>query len=72
MRILSLLNSILIISFLSCSIESTPVDEEGNEIEGNDVSGLLAIKSPWPSMARTIQGDHVRFEIDAVLLEDLR
>ena len=34
---------------------------EGVEIEGNDVSGLLAIKNSWPGMARTIQGDHERF-----------
>ena len=25
------------------------------------MSGLLAIKQPWPSMARTIYGDHERF-----------
>jgi len=35
--------------------------EDGKEIEGTDVSGLLAIKNPWPGMARTIQGDHERF-----------
>ncbi|KAJ2018343.1 acetyl-coenzyme A synthetase 2 [Coemansia sp. RSA 922] len=33
----------------------------GTELEGNDVSGVLAIKRPWPSMARTIAGDHKRF-----------
>ena len=37
------------------------LDEQGDEIEGNGVSGLLAIKQPWPSMARTIYGDHERF-----------
>ena len=37
------------------------LDEQGAEIEGNDVSGLLAIKHPWPSMVRTIQDDHPRF-----------
>lgn len=37
------------------------LDEQGVEIEGNDVSGLLAIKHPWPSMVRTIQDDHPRF-----------
>jgi len=25
------------------------------------VSGLLAIKRPWPGMARTVQNDHTRF-----------
>ena len=38
------------------------LDDQGNEVKGNNVSGLLAIKSPWPAMARTIQGDHERFE----------
>ncbi|KAJ1737179.1 acetyl-coenzyme A synthetase 2 [Coemansia sp. Benny D160-2] len=33
----------------------------GAELAGNDVSGVLAIKRPWPSMARTIAGDHKRF-----------
>ena len=31
------------------------------ELHGNGVSGLLALKKPWPAMARTIQGDHERF-----------
>lgn len=37
------------------------LSEKGEEIKGNDVSGLLAIKGSWPSMARTIQNDHIRF-----------
>lgn len=37
------------------------LDEKGKELEGNDVSGMLVIKRPWPSMARTIFGDHPRF-----------
>lgn len=36
------------------------VDEQGNEIEGNDVSGNLCIKFPWPSVIRTTYGDHER------------
>jgi acetyl-CoA synthetase len=43
-------------------IQPVLLDDEGKEIEGNGVAGLLAIKSPWPGMARTIQGDHQRFE----------
>jgi len=43
-------------------IEPVLLDDEGHEIEGNGVAGLLAIKRAWPSMARTIQGDHQRFE----------
>jgi len=42
-------------------IEPVLLDEEGNELKGNGVAGLLAIKRPWPAMARTIQGDHIRF-----------
>ncbi|KNE55467.1 acetate-CoA ligase [Allomyces macrogynus ATCC 38327] len=32
----------------------------GTVLQGNDVTGVLAIRSPWPSMARTIHGDHER------------
>ena len=35
--------------------------EQGKELRGNGVSGLLAIRRPWPGMARTIQNDHQRF-----------
>jgi acetyl-CoA synthetase len=42
-------------------IEPVLLDDEGKEIEEGEASGLLAIKRPWPSMARTIQGDHQRF-----------
>lgn len=42
-------------------IEPILLDDKGNELEGNDVSGLLTVKEPWPGMARTIQGDHTRF-----------
>ena len=37
------------------------LSEEGNEISGNDVSGLLALKTSWPGQMRTIYGDHARF-----------
>lgn len=37
------------------------LDEQGKELRGNGVTGLLAIRSPWPGMARTIQNDHERF-----------
>ena len=36
------------------------VDSEGNEILGNNVSGNLCVKFPWPSMIRTTYGDHER------------
>ena len=36
------------------------MDENGEEIIGNDVSGNLCIKFPWPGMLRTTWGDHER------------
>jgi acetyl-CoA synthetase len=36
-------------------------NEKGKELKGNGVEGRLAIKFPWPSMARTIYGNHQRF-----------
>ena len=41
-------------------IQPCLVDAEGKEIIGNDVSGNLCIKFPWPSIIRTIWGDHER------------
>ena len=38
------------------------VDENGNILEGNGVSGNLCIKFPWPGMMRTLYGDHERFK----------
>ncbi|KAK6444349.1 acetyl-CoA synthetase [Trichoderma asperellum] len=34
----------------------------GREIHGNNVEGVLAFKRPWPSMARTVWGDHKRYK----------
>ena len=33
---------------------------EGQEIEGNNIEGLLCIKYPWPGIIRTTYGDHER------------
>ncbi|MCE6991563.1 acetate--CoA ligase [Dyadobacter sp. CY323] len=41
-------------------IQPVLVDENGNVIEGNDVSGNLCIKFPWPGIIRTTYGDHER------------
>ncbi|WP_421942525.1 acetate--CoA ligase [Pedobacter sp.] len=41
-------------------IQPILVDENGKEIDGNDVSGNLCIKFPWPGMLRTTYGDHER------------
>ncbi len=38
------------------------MDENGNEIKGNQVDGRLCIKFPWPSIARTIWGNHQRYK----------
>ena len=39
-------------------IQPCLMDEKGKEISGNQVSGRLCIKFPWPSIARTIYGNH--------------
>ena len=41
-------------------IQPILVDQEGNEIKGNAVQGILCIKYPWPGMLRTTWGDHER------------
>src|SRR5690606_1759577 len=41
-------------------VQPVLVDEKGNILEGNDVSGNLCIKFPWPGMLRTTWGDHER------------
>jgi acetyl-CoA synthetase len=41
-------------------VQPVLVDEKGEELVGNGVSGNLAIKFPWPSIIRTTYGDHER------------
>ena len=43
-------------------IQPVLMDENGNELKGNQVEGRLAVKFPWPSMARTIWGNHQRYK----------
>ncbi len=43
-------------------IQLTLMDEKGNEIFGNQVDGRLCVKFPWPSIARTIWGNHKRYK----------
>lgn len=43
-------------------IQPALMDKDGNEIQGNQVDGRLCIKFPWPSMARTIWGNHQRYK----------
>lgn len=42
-------------------IQTVLMDEKNNEISGNQVTGSLCVKFPWPAMARTIWNDHKRF-----------
>ena len=41
-------------------VQPALMDEKGNELEGNNVSGNLCIKFPWPGILRTTYGDHER------------
>ncbi|MCM4165647.1 MULTISPECIES: acetate--CoA ligase [unclassified Arenibacter] len=43
-------------------IQPALMDEQGNELKGNQVEGRLCIKFPWPGMARTIWGNHERYK----------
>ncbi len=45
-------------------VQPVLVDENGKEIEGNNVSGNLCIKAPWPSILRTTYGDHERCRLN--------
>jgi len=45
-------------------IQPILVDENGLEIDGNEVSGNLCIKHPWPSIIRTTYGDHERCRVN--------
>jgi len=41
-------------------VQPVLVDEKGEVLEGNGVTGNLCIKFPWPGMLRTTWGDHER------------
>ena len=43
-------------------VDPVLLDDDGNEIRGNNKNGLLAIKSSWPGQMRTVYGDHSRFK----------
>ncbi len=43
-------------------IQPALMNENGYELKGNQVEGHLCIKFPWPSMARTIWGNHKRYK----------
>ena len=42
-------------------IEPVLLSDDGTEISGNSVQGLLALKTSWPGQMRTIYGDQKRF-----------
>ena len=42
-------------------VQTVLLDNDGNELTGEN-EGILAIKYPWPSIARTIWGDHERYK----------
>ena len=43
-------------------IQPVLIDEEGKEITEISATGKLAMKFPWPSLARTIYGNHKRYK----------
>ncbi|WP_298553467.1 acetate--CoA ligase [uncultured Algibacter sp.] len=43
-------------------IQPALMDENDKELKGNQVEGRLCVKFPWPSMARTIWGNHQRYK----------
>ena len=43
-------------------IQPALMDENGEELKGNQVEGRLCVKFPWPSIARTIWGNHQRYK----------
>ena len=43
-------------------IQPCLMDENNEELKGNQVEGKLCIKFPWPSIARTIWGNHNRYK----------
>lgn len=43
-------------------IQPALVDADGTLLQGNSVAGNLCIQHPWPSMARTIWGNHQRYK----------
>ncbi len=43
-------------------IQPCLLDPNGKLIESSNIEGALCIKFPWPSMARSIYGDHKRFK----------
>jgi acetyl-CoA synthetase len=43
-------------------IQTALIDDKGNVLMNKEAEGILAINFPWPSIARTIWGDHKRYQ----------
>lgn len=45
-------------------VQPVIMDDQGNELEfkGKKITGNLAVKAPWPALARTIWQDHERYK----------
>ncbi len=43
-------------------IQPCIIDDKGDEINDSNTEGNLCVMFPWPSIARTIYGDHKRFK----------
>ena len=42
-------------------IQVSLMDASGADIAENEIEGNMVIKAPWPSMTRTVYGDHARY-----------
>ncbi len=45
-------------------VQPVLVDEQGNILEGNEVSGNLCMRFPWPGILRTTYADHERCRVN--------
>ena len=43
-------------------VQPALLDENGKEVQGNGVTGVLVMKAPWPGQLRTTYGSHDRYE----------
>jgi acetyl-CoA synthetase len=43
-------------------VQPVVVDDSGRELTGGEVRGNLCLRASWPGQARTVWGDHARFQ----------
>ena len=54
--------SLVLPSFPVFGIDLVIIDPvSGEELKGNDIEGVFAIRNPWPSIARTVWNSHNRY-----------